>query len=190
MSCATNITSTDPACRRISHRRQVAGIRELFREAGMQGKLGKLILQGKLELGSLFTLLAMLRAYILEVIGTLWNKKDLPISSHPLFLLLISSLSPSSHRTKTLTPLPAMGTSYVAKTLLSWAPTPLTTWYHYPADPPLSHCRSPYPLPPRHASKPVSILTRDGNGDPIPDSPRGIPLLGDGYGTNLVPAGI
>jgi hypothetical protein len=31
---------------------------------------------------------------------------------------------------------------------------------------------------------------RDGNGDPIPDSPRGIPLLGDGYGTNLVPAGI
>jgi hypothetical protein len=32
--------------------------------------------------------------------------------------------------------------------------------------------------------------TRDGNGDPIPDSPRGILLLGDGYGTNLVPAGI
>jgi hypothetical protein len=40
----------------------------------------------------------------------------------------------------------------------------------------------------------LKILThapsRDGNGDPIPDSPRGIPLLGDGYGTNLVPAGI
>jgi hypothetical protein len=35
-----------------------------------------------------------------------------------------------------------------------------------------------------------SGATRDGNGDPIPDSPRGIPLLGDGYGTNLVPAGI
>jgi hypothetical protein len=34
------------------------------------------------------------------------------------------------------------------------------------------------------------LLSRDGNGDPIPDSPRGIPLLGDGYGTNLVPAGI
>jgi hypothetical protein len=31
---------------------------------------------------------------------------------------------------------------------------------------------------------------RDGNGDPIPDSPRRIPLLGDRYGTNLVPAGI
>jgi hypothetical protein len=36
----------------------------------------------------------------------------------------------------------------------------------------------------------VTDSTRDGNGDPIPDSPRGIPLLGDGYGTNLVPAGI
>jgi hypothetical protein len=32
--------------------------------------------------------------------------------------------------------------------------------------------------------------TRDGNGDPIPDSPRGIPPLGDGDGTNLIPAGI
>jgi hypothetical protein len=31
---------------------------------------------------------------------------------------------------------------------------------------------------------------RDGNGDPIPDSPRGIPPLGDGDGTNLIPAGI
>jgi hypothetical protein len=31
---------------------------------------------------------------------------------------------------------------------------------------------------------------RDGNGDPIPDLPREIPLLGDGYRTNLVPAGI
>jgi hypothetical protein len=34
------------------------------------------------------------------------------------------------------------------------------------------------------------VRSRDGNGDPIPDSPRGIPLLGDGYRTNLVPAGI
>jgi hypothetical protein len=34
------------------------------------------------------------------------------------------------------------------------------------------------------------IICRDGNGDPIPDSPRGIPLLGDGYETNLVPAKI
>jgi hypothetical protein len=34
------------------------------------------------------------------------------------------------------------------------------------------------------------MCSRDGNGDPIPDSPWGIPLLGDGYGINLVPAGI
>jgi hypothetical protein len=33
-------------------------------------------------------------------------------------------------------------------------------------------------------------VLRDGNGDPIPDSPRGILLLEDGYETNLVPAGI
>jgi hypothetical protein len=29
---------------------------------------------------------------------------------------------------------------------------------------------------------PLSLSLRDGNGDPIPDSPRGIPLLGDGDG--------
>jgi hypothetical protein len=34
------------------------------------------------------------------------------------------------------------------------------------------------------------IVLRDGNEDPIPDSPREILLLGDGYGTNLVPTGI
>jgi hypothetical protein len=34
------------------------------------------------------------------------------------------------------------------------------------------------------------VMSRDGNGNPIPESPRGIPLLGDGYGTNLVPVGI
>jgi hypothetical protein len=28
----------------------------------------------------------------------------------------------------------------------------------------------------------INIVIRDGNGDPIPDSPRGIPLLGDGDG--------
>jgi hypothetical protein len=33
-------------------------------------------------------------------------------------------------------------------------------------------------------------LYRDGNGDPIPDSPRGIPLLGDGDGAHFVPMGI
>jgi hypothetical protein len=33
-------------------------------------------------------------------------------------------------------------------------------------------------------------LTKDGNGAPIPDSPRGILLLGDGDGTNLFPTGI
>jgi hypothetical protein len=32
--------------------------------------------------------------------------------------------------------------------------------------------------------------TRDGNGDPIPDSPRGIPSLGDGDGEETSPAGI
>jgi hypothetical protein len=35
-----------------------------------------------------------------------------------------------------------------------------------------------------------SIHTRDGNRDPIPDFPRGIPLLGDTDGGNLVPIGI
>jgi hypothetical protein len=34
----------------------------------------------------------------------------------------------------------------------------------------------------------TGVRTRDGNGDPIPDSPWGIPLLEDGYVTNLVPA--
>jgi hypothetical protein len=33
------------------------------------------------------------------------------------------------------------------------------------------------------------IWRRDGNGDPIPDSPRGIPPLGDGDGSILIPAG-
>jgi hypothetical protein len=33
------------------------------------------------------------------------------------------------------------------------------------------------------------IASRDGNGDPIPDSPRGIHPLGNGDGTNLVPTG-
>jgi hypothetical protein len=31
---------------------------------------------------------------------------------------------------------------------------------------------------------------KDGNGDLIPDSPRGIPLIGDGDGISLVPMGI
>jgi hypothetical protein len=31
---------------------------------------------------------------------------------------------------------------------------------------------------------------RDGNGDPIPDSPRGIPLLGDGDGEISSPTGM
>jgi hypothetical protein len=33
-------------------------------------------------------------------------------------------------------------------------------------------------------------VRRDGNGAPIPDSPQGIPPLGDGYGRILIPAGI
>jgi hypothetical protein len=35
-----------------------------------------------------------------------------------------------------------------------------------------------------------SSRSRDGNGDPIPDSPRGIHLLGDGDGKKLIPTGI
>lgn len=30
---------------------------------------------------------------------------------------------------------------------------------------------------------------KDGDGDPIPDSPRGIPLLGDGDEAKFVPTG-
>ena len=33
------------------------------------------------------------------------------------------------------------------------------------------------------------VCCKDGNGDPIPDSPRGIPLLGDGDGNKFVPTG-
>jgi hypothetical protein len=33
-------------------------------------------------------------------------------------------------------------------------------------------------------------ISRDGNGDPIPDYPRGIPLLGDGDGTKIIPMGM
>jgi hypothetical protein len=51
------------------------------------------------------------------------------------------------------------------------------------------------PAPPRTrrvacAPPPLRRDARDGNGDPIPDSPRGIPLLGDGDGIKLTPAGI
>ncbi|CAN6373492.1 unnamed protein product [Urochloa humidicola] len=34
-----------------------------------------------------------------------------------------------------------------------------------------------------------ALLVRDGNGDPIPDSPRGIPPLGDGDGRDFIPTG-
>jgi len=40
------------------------------------------------------------------------------------------------------------------------------------------------------ANRNVCGLPKDGNGPPIPDSPRGIPLLGDGDGANLSPTGI
>ena len=36
----------------------------------------------------------------------------------------------------------------------------------------------------------AAVEDRDGNGDPIPDSPRGIPPLGDGDGEETSPAGI
>jgi hypothetical protein len=32
-------------------------------------------------------------------------------------------------------------------------------------------------------------ITKDGNGDSIPDSPRGVPLLGDGDGCNCCSVG-
>jgi hypothetical protein len=35
----------------------------------------------------------------------------------------------------------------------------------------------------------LPLRIRDGNGDPIPDSPRGIPLLGDGDGEISSPTG-
>jgi hypothetical protein len=35
-----------------------------------------------------------------------------------------------------------------------------------------------------------ACVSKDGNGAPIPDSPWGIPLLGDGDGTNFIPTGI
>jgi len=37
---------------------------------------------------------------------------------------------------------------------------------------------------------PYPQIPKDGNGDPIPDSPRGIPLLGDGDGVKYAPTGI
>jgi hypothetical protein len=33
----------------------------------------------------------------------------------------------------------------------------------------------------------IGIGDKDGNGDPIPDFPREIPLLGDGDGSKLIP---
>jgi hypothetical protein len=36
----------------------------------------------------------------------------------------------------------------------------------------------------------VAVHHRDGNGDPIPDSPWGIPLLGDGDGEISSPTGM
>ena len=36
----------------------------------------------------------------------------------------------------------------------------------------------------------ASIVAKDGNGDPIPDSPRGILPLGDGDGGKFIPTGM
>jgi hypothetical protein len=50
----------------------------------------------------------------------------------------------------------------------------------------------PNPPPMTDEENKIAIAThmaRDGNGDPIPDSPRGIPPLGDGDGSILMPAG-
>ena len=45
-------------------------------------------------------------------------------------------------------------------------------------------------LRPLAVSKITLVVAMDGNGDPIPDSPRGIPLLGDRDGENFIPAGM
>lgn len=47
-------------------------------------------------------------------------------------------------------------------------------------------------MTPRQATghMPFFMVYRDGNGAPIPNSPWGIPLLGDGDGTNSIPIGI
>jgi hypothetical protein len=47
----------------------------------------------------------------------------------------------------------------------------------------------PETLIPRRSHR-LSVGVRDGNGDPIPDSPRGIPLLGDGDGKVSSPTGM
>jgi hypothetical protein len=46
---------------------------------------------------------------------------------------------------------------------------------------------APFFIVPRHVR---GTQSRDGNRDSIPDSLRGISLSGDGYVTNLIPAGI
>ena len=51
----------------------------------------------------------------------------------------------------------------------------------------------PPPPPPDQTTgraKGRRVHAKDGNGDPIPDSPRGIPLLGDGDGVKYAPTGI
>jgi hypothetical protein len=77
-------------------------------------------MQDKLELGGLFPLFADRHARQARIKGvcSFISRKELPISSLPLFLLLISLLSPSGRRAKTLTPLPAQATNYVAEVLL------------------------------------------------------------------------
>jgi hypothetical protein len=45
------------------------------------------------------------------------------------------------------------------------------------------------PMPSNKRSRAL-LAHRDGNGDPIPDSPRGIPLLGDGDGEVSSPTGM
>jgi hypothetical protein len=49
--------------------------------------------------------------------------------------------------------------------------------------------RRPLPAGARCTSHPP-VVSRDGNRDPIPDSPRGIPLLGDGDGEASFPTGM
>jgi hypothetical protein len=42
----------------------------------------------------------------------------------------------------------------------------------------------------QYTAKAIAHATRDDNGDLIPDSPRGIPPVGDGDGEDTSPAGI
>jgi hypothetical protein len=51
-------------------------------------------------------------------------------------------------------------------------------------------CKAETGVGPVAAEEGDTVARRDGNGDPIPDSPWGIPLLGDGDGEVSSPTGM